>query len=47
VKDTPGVLHRIVDVNLAYKPKPKIKAAKRRVRKEKVPEKQREQIKAK
>ncbi len=32
---TPEVLDRITDVVLAYKPKPKTKAAKRRIRKKK------------
>ena len=35
MKDVPGILDRVTDVILAYKPKPKTKAAKRRKRREK------------
>jgi len=35
MKETPEVLDKITDVVLAYKPKPKSKAGKKRMRKEK------------
>ena len=40
MKDTPEILDKIADVVLAYKPKPKSKAAKKRTRKKKALEKQ-------
>lgn len=40
--ETPAELDRIVDVVLAYRPKPKTKAAKRRIRKKKREAKQKE-----
>ena len=39
MKDVPPELHRITDVILAYHPKPKTKAAKRRIRKKRREEK--------
>ena len=36
MKKTPAILDKITDVVLAYRPKPKTKAAKRRKRREKV-----------
>ena len=38
--ETPEILNRMVDVVLAYRPKPKSKAAKKRTRKKKALEKQ-------
>lgn len=35
MKETPEILDKIVDVVLAYRPKPKSKAAKKRTRKKK------------
>jgi hypothetical protein len=37
--ETPEILNRMVDLVLAYRPKPKSKAAKKRVRKKKALEK--------
>jgi hypothetical protein len=42
MKDVPEALNRIVDKVLAYRPKPKTKAAKKRKRMKKKIEKQRE-----
>lgn len=38
--EIPDMLNRMVDVVLAYRPKPKSKAAKKRVRQKKLKEKQ-------
>jgi hypothetical protein len=40
MKDAPDVLNKIVDVVLAYRPKPKTKAAKKRKRLKKTKEKE-------
>jgi hypothetical protein len=42
MKDVPPEIDRIVDVVLAYRPKPKTKAAKKRIRKKKREEKRKE-----
>lgn len=42
MKDTPEVLNHMVDVVLAYRPKPKSKGAKKRVRKKKALERQKD-----
>ena len=39
MKDAPEILDKMVDVVLAYRPKPKSKAAKKRTRKKKLLEK--------
>ena len=43
MKDVPDSLNKIVDVVLAYRPKPKSKGAKKRKRKKAALEKQKEQ----
>jgi hypothetical protein len=40
MKDVPDSLNKIVDIVMAYRPKPKTKAAKKRKRKQKKIEKQ-------
>jgi hypothetical protein len=42
MRDTPEILNRMVDVVLAFRPKPKSKGAKKRIRKKKALEKQKE-----
>jgi hypothetical protein len=42
MRDTPEILNHMVDVVLAYRPKPKSKGAKKRVRKKKSLEKQKD-----
>ncbi|MEO6981621.1 MAG: hypothetical protein ABI072_00720 [Edaphobacter sp.] len=42
MKETPETLDKIVDVVLAYRPKPKSKAAKKRARKKKVIQKEKQ-----
>ena len=42
MKNVPPELDRIIDVVLAYRPKPKTKASKRRARRKKREEKQKE-----
>ena len=42
MKDVPPELDRIVDVVLAYRPKPKTKSSKRRIRRKKREEKRKE-----
>ena len=42
MRDTPEILNHMVDAVLAYRPKPKSKGAKKRVRKKKALEKQKD-----